>query len=462
MLRAVSAAGVTGHLIVERRKTRPPTWVATINNRGERRRVTLGPAWVRDSGSRTPRGAVKWRTAPGAKPDETYLTPAEAESRLQDLLSDARRSSPRSSAATGAGKRWDTAVESWKREMRDVRGLESTTLRGYDSAINALRDAGMSDDLMLRRITRKKLESVQTTLLARDLSRKTVADYMRVAKAVLSHATKSGWLAHNVATDAELVRTPRPGADFRVLEPTDLEAVARMSVEIKEDEVPRYRGPSGEQGAVADLTLEAMRERRMLQSEAVRLLAYTGLRIGELRVLRWLDIDISGRTVRVPRNLPTNARAGEKPKSPKSKRPRSLPLIDQAIEALHRIERLGPDHGPDDLILVGKITGTVGVDSIREAFYRGLDRAGLSWMRSEPNPMVLHDLRHTFGTIAVRVFPLSDVQAYMGHADIQTTMRYVHHVPRVDAATRLSSAFSRDLNGGLGSGPEAPAVQAQS
>jgi integrase len=41
------------------------------------------------------------------------------------------------------------------------------------------------------------------------------------------------------------------------------------------------------------------------------------------------------------------------------------------------------------------------------------------------------------GTLAVQAFPLSDVKAYMGHADIQTTMIYVHHVPQHDAAERL-------------------------
>ncbi len=32
---------------------------------------------------------------------------------------------------------------------------------------------------------------------------------------------------------------------------------------------------------------------------------------------------------------------------------------------------------------------------------------------------------------------LSDVQAYMGHADIDTTMLYVHHTPQHDTAERL-------------------------
>ena len=56
-------------------------------------------------------------------------------------------------------------------------------------------------------------------------------------------------------------------------------------------------------------------------------------------------------------------------------------------------------------------------------------------------PIRFHDLRHTFGTLAVQVFPLSDVKAYMGHADIATTMIYVHHVPQVDAAEKLSAAL---------------------
>ena len=53
-------------------------------------------------------------------------------------------------------------------------------------------------------------------------------------------------------------------------------------------------------------------------------------------------------------------------------------------------------------------------------------------------PMRFHDLRHTFGTLAVQAFPLSDVQAFMGHADVATTMLYVHHVPQVDAAEKLT------------------------
>ena len=61
--------------------------------------------------------------------------------------------------------------------------------------------------------------------------------------------------------------------------------------------------------------------------------------------------------------------------------------------------------------------------------YDALDAAGLPRMR-------FHDLRHTFGTLAVQAFPLIDVKAFMVNADIQTTMIYAHHVPEHDAADR--------------------------
>jgi integrase len=34
--------------------------------------------------------------------------------------------------------------------------------------------------------------------------------------------------------------------------------------------------------------------------------------------------------------------------------------------------------------------------------------------------------------------------AMMGHADISTTMIYVHHVPQQDAAARLTALLERD------------------
>jgi len=56
-------------------------------------------------------------------------------------------------------------------------------------------------------------------------------------------------------------------------------------------------------------------------------------------------------------------------------------------------------------------------------------------------PLRFHELRHTFGSLAINRASLIDVQAWMGHADIKTTMRYLHHKSRADEAELLSAAF---------------------
>lgn len=47
----------------------------------------------------------------------------------------------------------------------------------------------------------------------------------------------------------------------------------------------------------------------------------------------------------------------------------------------------------------------------------------------------------TFGSLAITRADIVEVQAWMGHADIQTTMRYLHYRDRGQAAERLADAF---------------------
>jgi integrase len=164
--------------------------------------------------------------------------------------------------------------------------------------------------------------------------------------------------------------------------------------------------------------------------------------------MRWRDVDFGG-TVHVVRNAPASAPAGSGVKAPKSGKARSVPLADAAAAAFDRVSKHlaahGLANGPEDLVFQTREGGMLDDGRVRDAFYAALSVAGLGHLRAKDNPMTLHDLRHTFGTLAVRMFPISDVQAYMGHANIQTTMRYVHHVPRPDAAAKLTAAFAVDM-----------------
>jgi integrase len=56
-----------------------------------------------------------------------------------------------------------------------------------------------------------------------------------------------------------------------------------------------------------------------------------------------------------------------------------------------------------------------------------------------------HDLRHTFGTRAVeQAESILELKEWMGHANVQTTMRYLHYKSKADAAKRLARAFDED------------------
>ncbi len=59
-------------------------------------------------------------------------------------------------------------------------------------------------------------------------------------------------------------------------------------------------------------------------------------------------------------------------------------------------------------------------------------------------PLRFHDLRHTFGTQAVATpgVHINDVKEWMGHRHLSTTMRYVHHRPRHEAAAALERHFT--------------------
>ena len=155
------------------------------------------------------------------------------------------------------------------------------------------------------------------------------------------------------------------------------------------------------------------------------------LHLGELRALRWRDVDFERRIVHVRRSF---SLASED--VPKSGRARAVPLVDQVARVLDALSRRDVFTGEDELVFPNPTGGFLDDSALRRRYYRALKAAGIAHLR-------FHDLRHTFGTLAVQEFPLSDVKAYMGHADIATTMIYVHHVPQHDAADRLSARLAR-------------------
>jgi integrase len=105
---------------------------------------------------------------------------------------------------------------------------------------------------------------------------------------------------------------------------------------------------------------------------ALRLLAFTGCRAGEIASLRWQDVDLDAGVLRLP-----DAKAGV----------RSVPLGAPAIELLRSLPRQPP------LVANGRKPGTpLTMPALQAAWKKIRTAAGLSNAR-------LHDLRHTVGTV---------------------------------------------------------------
>jgi integrase len=166
--------------------------------------------------------------------------------------------------------------------------------------------------------------------------------------------------AGNAAATVDRQPLKRSG-DFSVLSPVEVEALVRAA--------------DGEQdGAIFTVA------------------AFTGLRLGELRALRWTDIDFAKHLVHVRRSY-THGTEG----TPKSGRVRSVPLAEQAARALERLSRRDRFTDPDDLVFVNELGAHVSGWRLRNRFEAALARAGVPRLR-------FHDLRHTFGTLAVQAF----------------------------------------------------------
>jgi integrase len=121
--------------------------------------------------------------------------------------------------------------------------------------------------------------------------------------------------------------------------------------------------------------------------------------------------------------------------TPKSGKVRAVPLAPDVATALAQLGRRVDWIGDDDLVFAGVGGDHLDGSALRRRYKAALKRAGL-------RPLRFHDLRHTFGTRMIAKADIRRVQEWMGHADIQTTMRYLHFAPRDEDAALVAEAFA--------------------
>jgi integrase len=273
--------------------------------------------------------------------------------------------------------------------------IEASTYADYDAHLR-LRRMPAFGRLRLRDVTRARVEAYVAAQARSGLSIKSVNNSVIPLRQILAKAVRDGIIATNPAAS------------------TSRDDTVRLPYE-----APRMNHLSREQAATY-LAAAPPAYRPLAE-----VLIATGLRIGEALALEWRDVDLEARTLRVSRSRKVDGSVG----TTKTDRARIVQLDTAVAETLER-HRHASD--PRCLLVFGSERGTMlSPSNIRRRWHADtLKAAKLPRLR-------VHDLRHTFGTLAVAAGEsVLFVQAQLGHTSVTTTQRYAHP----DAASHRAAA----------------------
>ena len=155
----------------------------------------------------------------------------------------------------------------------------------------------------------------------------------------------------------------------------------------------------------------------------IRLLMLTGCRLSEIQTLKWEYVDLDNGVLRLP-----DSKTGVK----------TVHLCPPALKVLIGIERI--EGNP--WVITGKLENTH-LQEPQRPWRRIRKRAGLDDVR-------IHDLRHTFASVAVsggQGLPM--IGKMLGHTQVQTTARYAHLAadPVKQATADVSASIEAALEG---------------
>ena len=354
-----------------------------------------GPVWR--AKYRLPDGRQVHRTIGPAwtergRPRAGWFTKRTAEAWLRDVLHQAHAGTLPGMVRTGVT--FADACAEYLRYVEHDLDRKPSTVGDYRSAIRAHLVPAFGS-LRLEDVTAERIEAWKATL---QVGNRTKIKLLTVLNGVLTRARRVHRLRHNPMADVEKPRH-RSRAAIEVFSPEEVWALVRAA--------------ESEQDGAVYLTA-----------------AFTGLRRGELVALRWRDVDFAASRVRVCGSF-----AGGRLTTPKSGKVRSVPLAPDVASVLARLASRKGWTGDDDLVF-SSVTGDYLDPSALSKRYRlALERADLRRLR-------FHDLRHTFGTRMIAKADIRRVQEWMGHADVATTMKYLHYVERPDEAELVAAAFA--------------------
>jgi integrase len=363
------------------------------------------------------RYVVTFTDPSGRRRKRSAATMAEARALKAALATDVARGDYRELSDV----RFDDYAREWVRtyQGRTGRGIRATTLEEYrkDLENDAIPFFGRR---RLAEIEPRDIRAFARHLSDRGLAPATVRVVIAPLRALLATAAEDGLIRGNPCGGIRLAGRRPPGE-----EPEDAKRA------LTEEQLARV--------------IEETPERWRL---LVRFASQTGLRIGELIALRWEDVDLGARRVRVRRRIYKGT--VDVPKSRYGIR--DVPISTALAQELWRF-RAASGHPADEAPLFPSTTGTHlnGEALLSRVLKPAVRRADVPWAG-------FHTLRHTCASMLFRAgWNAKQVQVVLGHHSPAFTLAtYVHLIPDDLPEPR----FSELVAGGPKTGPGADAIAA--
>lgn len=379
-----------------------PVWDVSFRLNGRQLKRRIGPAWIRRRGP-APEGAF----TEGAAHDRAREIVAELVAAVQ--------------APASSGPTFREVARGYLDWLERVRGAKPSTLVDHRTQL-AEPGERMAGRIMVAlgdrpaaEVSPSEVEDLLAAIEASGSSPRTVNKIRALVHAVFEYGVKRCGLPSN----------PARGSDRRREKQRDaLETYTAAEVEALAEALTA--GAHRANGARND----AERAEDAQDAELVRVAAYTGLRQGELRALRWRDV--GERVVTVSRAV-----SAEQVTGTKGGRVRHVPLVPKAAHALARLKQRDDFTAPGELVFCNWRGRPLDKSALVARFKRARDAAGL-------RPLRFHDLRHTYGSLLAQAgVDVLSIKNAMGHSDLQTTQRYLHARQASEQVERFARAFER-------------------
>jgi len=277
--------------------------------------------------------------------------------------------------------------------LGNLRGVKDKTRNGYKSLLDS-RVLPVFGDVELRSITHDQVQRWVTAMSAEGLSASRIRQARQVLKASLEVAVIGGKIARNPVAGVK-IDPDRP----RVQRFLDASQVARL--------------------------VAAAEEHQPGAGLVVLLLAYSGLRWGELVALRASSIDVARRRVTVSVSATETAGKGIVTGRPKNHRLRALVLPRLVIEPL--AAHLATVE-PGGLVFTTPKGRHAGGELRGAAFRAQVWRPAVASAGLDPD-LRLHDMRHTAASLMISAgASVKAVQVALGHSTALITLNTYTHL----------------------------------